>query len=32
MIKQEVVDKIMDAARIEEVVGEFVDLKKEGRP
>lgn len=30
MIKQEVVDKIMDAARIEEVVGEFVDLKKRG--
>lgn len=30
MIKQEVVDKIIDAARIEEVVGEFVDLKKRG--
>ncbi|HZH54574.1 MAG TPA: CHC2 zinc finger domain-containing protein, partial [Sphingobacteriaceae bacterium] len=30
MIKQEVIDKIMDAARIEDVVGEFVDLKKRG--
>ncbi len=30
MIKQEVVDKILDAARIEEVVGDFVDLKKRG--
>ncbi|SEL50328.1 DNA primase [Parapedobacter koreensis] len=30
MIKQEVIDKIIDAARIEEVVGDFVDLKKRG--
>ncbi len=30
MIKQETVDKILDAARIEEVVGDFVDLKKRG--
>jgi len=30
VIKQEVVDKILDAARIEEVVGDFVDLKKRG--
>ncbi|MGV3762299.1 DNA primase [Parapedobacter sp.] len=30
MIKQEVVDKILDAARVEEVVGDFVDLKKRG--
>lgn len=30
MIKQEVVDKILDTARIEEVVGDFVDLKKRG--
>ncbi|HWK55861.1 MAG TPA: DNA primase [Parapedobacter sp.] len=30
MIKQEVVDKILDIARIEEVVGDFVDLKKRG--
>lgn len=30
MIKQECVDKILDAARIEEVVGDFVDLKKRG--
>ncbi|GAA4805394.1 DNA primase [Olivibacter ginsenosidimutans] len=30
MIKQETVGKILDAARIEEVVGDFVDLKKRG--
>ncbi|MGK6350480.1 DNA primase [Parapedobacter sp. DT-150] len=30
MIKQEVIDKLLDAARIEEVVGDFVDLKKRG--
>jgi len=30
VIKQEVVDKIVDAARIEEVVGDFVELKKRG--
>ncbi|MFC3200176.1 DNA primase [Parapedobacter deserti] len=30
MIKQEIVDKILDIARIEEVVGDFVDLKKRG--
>ena len=30
MIKQETVDKILDAAHIEEVVGDFVDLKKRG--
>lgn len=30
MIKQETVDKILDTARIEEVVGDFVDLKKRG--
>lgn len=30
MIKQEVVNKILDTARIEEVVGDFVDLKKRG--
>jgi len=30
VIKQEVVDKILDIARIEEVVGDFVDLKKRG--
>ena len=30
MIKQETVDKILDAARVEEVVGDFVDLKKRG--
>ncbi|SFC56975.1 DNA primase [Parapedobacter composti] len=30
MIKQETVDKILDAARIEEVVGDFVELKKRG--
>lgn len=30
MIKQEVVEKILDAVRIEEVVGDFVGLKKRG--
>lgn len=30
MIKQETIGKILDAARIEEVVGDFVDLKKRG--
>lgn len=30
MIQKETVDKIIDAARIEEVVGEFVSLKKRG--
>ncbi len=30
MIKQETVGKILDAAHIEEVVGDFVDLKKRG--
>lgn len=30
MIKQETVNKIYDTARIEEVVGDFVDLKKRG--
>lgn len=30
MIKQETVGKILDAARIDEVVGDFVDLKKRG--
>lgn len=30
MIKQETVGKILDAARIEEVVGDFVELKKRG--
>ncbi|MFZ4262403.1 DNA primase [Sphingobacterium sp. HJSM2_6] len=30
MIKQETIDKVLDTARIEEVVGEFVDLKKRG--
>ncbi len=30
MIKQEIIDKVLDAARIEEVVGDFVDLKKRG--
>jgi DNA primase len=30
MIPKEVVDKILDAARIEEVVGDFVHLKKRG--
>lgn len=30
MIKQETIGKILDTARIEEVVGDFVDLKKRG--
>lgn len=30
MIKQETIDKILDTAHIEEVVGDFVDLKKRG--
>ncbi|QRY58701.1 DNA primase [Sphingobacterium siyangense] len=30
MIKQEVIDKVLETARIEEVVGDFVDLKKRG--
>src|SRR5690606_21698851 len=30
MIKQETVGKILDTARIEEVVGDFVDLKRRG--
>ncbi|WP_166332505.1 DNA primase [Sphingobacterium chungjuense] len=30
MIKQEVVDKVLDTARIDEVVGDFVPLKKRG--
>jgi len=30
MIPRETVDKILEAARIEEVVGDFVDLKKRG--
>lgn len=30
MIAKETVDKILEAARIEEVVGDFVDLKKRG--
>ncbi|MCA5004138.1 DNA primase [Sphingobacterium bovistauri] len=30
MIAQETIDKVLDAARIEEVVGDFVDLKKRG--
>ncbi len=30
MIKKETIEKVLDAARIEEVVGEFVDLKKRG--
>ncbi len=30
MIKKETIDRIMDATRIEEVVGEFVSLKKRG--
>jgi len=31
MISKETVDKIMDTARIEEVIGEFVSLKKSGQ-
>ena len=30
MIPQETVDKILEAARIEEVVGDFVNLKRRG--
>lgn len=30
MITKETIDKVLDTARIEEVVGEFVDLKKRG--
>ncbi|WP_129718348.1 DNA primase [Pedobacter sp. SYP-B3415] len=30
MIKQDTIDKIMDTVRIEEVVGDFVNLKKRG--
>ena len=30
MIPQETIDKIFEAARIEEVVGDFVELKKGG--
>ncbi|MGG5902542.1 DNA primase [Sphingobacterium daejeonense] len=30
MIKKETIEMVLDAARIEEVVGEFVDLKKRG--
>lgn len=30
MIKQDTVGKILDAARIEEVIGDFVDLRKRG--
>ena len=30
MIAQETIDKVLDTARIEEVVGDFVDLKKRG--
>lgn len=30
MIKKEIIDKVIDAARIEEVVGDFVELKKRG--
>lgn len=30
MIKKETIEKVIDAARIEEVVGDFVDLKKRG--
>lgn len=30
MIAKETIDKVLDAARIEEVVGDFVDLKKRG--
>lgn len=31
MISRETIDRIMEAARIEEVVGEFVNLKKSGK-
>ena len=30
MIPQETIDRIFEAARIEEIVGDFVDLKKTG--
>jgi DNA primase len=30
MIKQETIDKIFDAARVEEVIGDFVNLKRAG--
>lgn len=30
MIKKETIEKVLDVARIEEVVGDFVDLKKRG--
>lgn len=30
MIKKEVIEKVIDTARVEEVVGDFVDLKKRG--
>ena len=30
MIPQETVDRIIDAARIEDVVGDFVSLKRRG--
>lgn len=30
MIKKETIDKVLDVARIEEVVGDYVDLKKRG--
>ena len=30
LIKKETIDKVLDTARIEEVVGDFVDLKKRG--
>ncbi|WP_156305608.1 DNA primase [Sphingobacterium endophyticum] len=30
MIKKETIEKVLDTARIEEVVGDFVDLKKRG--
>ena len=30
MIDQETIQRIMDAARIEEVIGDFVSLKKRG--
>ncbi|MEA3479537.1 MAG: DNA primase, partial [Bacteroidota bacterium] len=31
MIKRETIDKIMEASRIEEVIGEFVNLKRSGK-
>ena len=30
MIAQETIDKVFDYARVEEVIGEFVQLKKTG--